>query len=100
MKFPQTLKHLLGDLIAESKTGLGKALGKTPWGLPCGVAYIIGTSGMRPENGHWLGSWNAQGQSRTRNLQAGHFAISHLKVSEERVASLRGIYTFLFKSRR
>lgn len=37
MKFPQTLKHLLGDLIAESKTGLGKALGKTPWGLPCGV---------------------------------------------------------------
>ena len=61
--------------------------------LPAGLAYIIGTSDQRPENGHWLGSWNAQGQSRARNLQAGHFAISHLKVSEERVASVGGIFT-------
>ena len=56
MKFPQTLKHLLGDLIAESKTGLGKALGKTPWGLPCGVRW-----GSSLGIGDWYGGWAGQG---------------------------------------
>lgn len=34
---------------------------------------------------------DAQGQLRPRHLQAGHFAILGLKMSEERAASLRGI---------